>query len=435
MTAGNFLTVIVPWSSTANYPTGPGFEWDGLATKNAPGFTFFTPSPAFAPTAPQFNSMFNARDTWIANLNAWTGQLDGQNWSQFQTPTGIGATLQSIDWSPALGTWLGFAAVLSTNYTVWQTADGINWTQLGNALNASDFATGGTATGYAILTTPAGAVIAFSGLSFTQTYVPGSNTWAAAVAGPTGSVFTSNNNPKLVRNFAGGIVCAANIGASATGSCGISFSNNSAATWTNTSSSLPSNFGATTGGQSLIAAVGATTMLLFSHVANETHYLSSTDGQNWTTQTMPALNAGEQVVGATYDATNGIFYVVVTIPSTGPSRVFGSATGTSGWTLVSTHTNNPAPGTAVATGQNGNGMLAANGGELAMVVTVGQLLRVIVAQSQAALSTPLTWGFTRSVAPANSVRIQFAGSGFFGISGGTYAITHQAGPAPSLLSL
>jgi len=150
----------------------------------------------------------------------------------------------------------------------------------------------------------------------------------------------------------------------------------------------------------------------------ETNYLSTTDGQSWTTQAMPTLLTGEAVVGAGYDKVNGLFYCVVS--TTTASRIFVSTTGTSGWTVV--------VGAALLPHQAQG--FASNGGELATMMNVNGVWRMMLS-----IDGAVTWGFARMNAlPAIAgATVEAHGNGFVYQNGTSYALTHQAGTPEPLI--
>lgn len=119
-------------------------------------------------------------------------------------------------------------------------------------------------------------------------------------------------------------------------------------------SQFPANFGHN-GSQvfSIISAQSTTRLLLFSTRANFASYVYTDDGATFTTQAIPTLAAGEQVVGAAYDSAAGLFTIIVS--TTTGSRVLSSPTGLVGsWTVISTHATEPAQGLVSIAGHAGS---------------------------------------------------------------------------------
>jgi hypothetical protein len=413
---GNPLTVIVAWAAAGGvYPPGP--DYAGYSIRVAPAYAYFSPEEANAPGAPAFNFMFWQRDTWLQQLQTWTGTSDGQNWGPL---TASSSTVSgNIHYSSAIGAWVAESATESSgSYQVSYSTDFSTWQTLGAGLS------GGAGPASSFVTTPSGTLIAF--LDFTsistQAYVPSSNTWAAAVAGP--AAFTAGLSTNTQRYFAGVLVWSqCYSGATAK----IAYSTNLGTTWTAVASGIPANFGENASSLPLLAAVGSPLLLLFSQVANATQYVSSPDGENYTTQAMPALLTGEAVAGADFDAANGIYYLAVTTATT--SRLLSSTTGLAGsWTQVTTF----AHPLATAPALHGFGALACNGGELAMIMEVGPAWRIMLSSSAA----PTAWGFARSSIGYATACLRAEGNGFIYESSGAayFAVTHQAGaPQPLLI--
>lgn len=414
----NPILPIGVWASTVNYPTGTGFAWAGQPTKAPPGYTFFTPSVAFAPTATDLNSIFNQRDSWIQNLNTWTGALDGLNWGPLVAVSTIGAgTGSTLQWSAVVGQWVAWEVITGTTF-VYASPDGTTWAQLGaGGLSSTLTMPGG------ILSTASGLLIAFGySVVQTQTFVPASNNWAAAAAGPAG--FLAAVIGTTIRNFNGGIVWAQAYPTGG-GAAKIAWSANNAATWATSASTLPANFGVCAVSLPLFAACGATLMCLFSQTPAATQYITSPDGQNWTAATLPVFLAGEAIVGADYDATNAVFYLVYSNTTT--TRVFASSTGLTGsWGVVAT-IGHPAsvPGTA----SGGFGAFAANGGELALLLKVAGIWRVMLSTNGGT-----TWGFARSPPLVGTGWLEATAGVFVYQDSTSYALTLQAGaPAPLVI--
>ncbi len=109
----------VQWATTTNYPAG-GNPWNGTATKDVPGYSYFT--PGVAPSGQELNSLFNtitgdytsATSTLVTAVNAlaqFSPSL-GQNYPY----SGIADTESSIDqavtnayWDPYNYVWIYWA--------------------------------------------------------------------------------------------------------------------------------------------------------------------------------------------------------------------------------------------------------------------------------------------------------------------------------------
>jgi hypothetical protein len=64
---------VAPAGSPSSYPGGSGYPWAGLTVQTGPAYTFFTPSPDFAPTARELNQMFAQRDQALLYVNGAIG--------------------------------------------------------------------------------------------------------------------------------------------------------------------------------------------------------------------------------------------------------------------------------------------------------------------------------------------------------------------------
>lgn len=98
-----------------------------------------------------------------------------------------------------------------------------------------------------------------------------------------------------------------------------------------------------------------TTLALFPAISVNapTSYMTTTDGQNWTQQALPALLAGEVVLAAWYAEDTGVWYMATgpysagATPATGSTRLWSSPTGIAGtWSLYTTTVPHPAYGGA-----------------------------------------------------------------------------------------
>ena len=63
---------IAPAGTPASYPSSSN-PWSTLTTQDVPAYTFFTPSPTFAPTAQELNRMFAQRDQALLYINGAQG--------------------------------------------------------------------------------------------------------------------------------------------------------------------------------------------------------------------------------------------------------------------------------------------------------------------------------------------------------------------------
>jgi hypothetical protein len=66
---GNPYITGLPWAPGPNYPSFPGKPWSLQPIGVAPGFDYFVPTQAYAPTAQQLNYMFNQRDNALLYMN------------------------------------------------------------------------------------------------------------------------------------------------------------------------------------------------------------------------------------------------------------------------------------------------------------------------------------------------------------------------------
>jgi len=299
----NPLLAGLPWANGTNYPSG-SYGWSGQPIKVTPAYSYFTPSPQFAPSAEEFNALLNQRDLALLDLYGRIGQLDGTN---FGPPTAQSQTLTGIVWSAFGGYWLALNASGIDN-TVYCSVDGRSWSTNGGgatlghpplsiAVRASD--------GVAIACT------ATSGSGQVYVLAPDTPGWTAN-AGPGYSV--SGFWPVSATVYDGSFVVAT--------SNGHFYTSTNGSTWT-TGTGTPPTF--TSGlfvqgnGKLLFLSVGGTT------------YSYSSDGATWTAGTMPTLLTNEKITGATFDDVVGVF--IMTVGTTGTTRVFISSNGTT-WTVL-----------------------------------------------------------------------------------------------------
>lgn len=407
------------------YPTD-GSAWQGTPLVVAPAAPYFVPLKANAPTAQGINWALDLRDGYIEALDDWTMFADVLNLGAAVAFSSISAYSNAgLQWCDALGVWL--ASVTNNtgphNYTYCST-DGVNWQQF-----ASEHSTGDGAP-IAWVSMPNGQVIAFLEGVFVQTYALASGAWNGATAGPSGFSNLALADAQSVflfetASFTTGIVWLQN------GPFAIATSFDNGTTWTAGTVTTPSGFG---GNSPVFRAVAPGLCLLF---AGSGAYLSSTDGLTWTTQAHPTYLSGEIPVGADYDAVNGVFYLLLTSATAGPgstpqSRLLSSTTGLAGsWTAVKTF-GFEAQGLAGFSGlPNGRGAFACSGGELAVILKVAGLWRVIVGTTS---NVGGSWGLATAPVFANAQWIHAEGSGWiFSDGNANYSLSEQMGTPTSPL--
>lgn len=338
---------------------------------------------------------------WLKNST-----LVGQNWNAFGVWTGWGAlgvgVYPHVSWTSAYGCWLGGVNLSGTTWQAYQSFDGVNWSTFGNnpTSNATPvfFKTDKTT----------GDVVAFlvrSGSLTSTIYTPNSGTWSVESAVPGSATnlgfdaFYFGANLVYMQTHAAAIAT-------------VVYSSNNGVSWT-AATGIPAAFGENTSGATpLRSAIGPNLVLLFSPNTTDTNYLTSSDGQTWTTQALP--QSGDTCVGAGYDSISGLFFLALTTGST--TIVYSSSSGTAGtWTVMKTLSYN-------AQG------FAAKDGQLAMMLNVNGVWRMMLSVDNGA-----TWGFARCGALATGGVVKGEGNGFVYFDSTNYALTQQGGVPAALL--
>src|ERR1700761_989611 len=124
-------TPITPWAPDANYPSG-SHAWSGTPTKVSPAYTEFQPSPAFAPSAQEFNSILAARDAKINAIIAYVGQtiLAGLlNWepATINLSGNTPVTQYGFCWNPSDAAWIALIINSAGVRSLATTDGGATW--------------------------------------------------------------------------------------------------------------------------------------------------------------------------------------------------------------------------------------------------------------------------------------------------------------------
>jgi hypothetical protein len=291
--------------------------WASQPLKVQPGSDYFTPGTVLP--AENLNYHLYELGGGTNSLAAYVAQQDGINWgSALDMYSTLGSGLEQVHstnyynqlavvFDSYSGVWLAYSTANGVE-SFWYSADAVTWT----ALITSGANSGSTWTGAAI-SNGAGVVVYLSNLGVNcYNAIAGMNVVASGTYGIFGTYF---NNTFVTWN-------STNSFYSATGTSG----------WTS-----GATFGFSVTGQHCVNTVNGTpTLLLMPSATNPTNYLLSTNGTTFTSTSFGvSFDSGSTIVGASYDASAGL-YVVVT--STGSSsKVYTSpSAAASTWTLVST---------------------------------------------------------------------------------------------------
>jgi hypothetical protein len=124
---------ITPWAPNANYATGTGFAWAGTPTQVTPAYVEFQPSPAFAPSAQEFNEIIAQRDAAINALGAAQQAAEFVTWK----PSYVMSMLGTIEptcaaWDPVTLKWLVGGTNATPNIVIGTgRGDPLNWSEVG----------------------------------------------------------------------------------------------------------------------------------------------------------------------------------------------------------------------------------------------------------------------------------------------------------------
>lgn len=294
---------ITPWAPDANYPTGTGFAWQGTPTKVTPAYVEFQPSPAFAPSAQEFNSILNGLGVVINLIGADVQAASFVTWQPSYVLNMLGAITPScVAWDSIALKWL-VGGLNTTPAAICATGRGdpLNWSESAGGpstllVNPTAVCRGiepGVSNKYVYLATASG------GISLVVRGDTVGLGWAT-VGLPFGG--TADATSVAMISVSGAIVLA--VGASSSAHTGILHSIDHGATW---------QAGPAPGvavAQWLLAqsVPGAGTIMAIPQIAaggGGTLYYTSTDGLTWTTQaglqSLP-LATTETPFGLTYGA-------------------------------------------------------------------------------------------------------------------------------------
>lgn len=302
------------WCSVGtNYPSSAN-PWSTQVTVSLPGLDYFTPGVAIP--AENLNYALNAAGAANNSLLSYVGQVDVMNWSSVIQVLPSSSYLVSgfPKYDPYSGRWL-FSLSTGTGGTtgIYATTDGgATFNQIGNV---------GTAPGGMICPSN-GAVFAWQGASNSAVLNPATQTWTT-VTGPT----IGGSAPIFVGKFFDSLYVVI-LSSSSTVSA---FHSPDGVTWTQAGSPFPET---TVGVGSYywhLADNGSNMLVAMGN--SQASYYSTTDGQTWTTRTMPTLGGSEFVVSVDYDSSDNLFYMATATASV--TRIWKSTDGIT-WTVTGT---------------------------------------------------------------------------------------------------
>lgn len=384
------------WATDTNFPGASTLlaPWQGQPLKVFPATPYYVPGTAQPPAAESLNFMFWQTSTDVAALSAQAGTPDGANWptamQSWTTATAAIGTFVSLlsapVYNPGAALWYVWAnATISSvsTYSLLQSPDGLTWvkaldpnssvpiTSPDGSFEAVGVMNPRTSDGAFATVTGNGSDLIFTVLypasgnaSVISVYTPGelpqiSLAWASGAAFANGWTFWSGGQGAHAPFYLTGDGQPVTLVTS----------------WSPPSGFVINNYA---------YIVAPTKIILFpSGSTVVSAYMVTTDGQSWAQVAMPTLVSGEAVIDATYDAVNGLYYML-----TGTStkcRVWQSTTATaSSWVVVS-----PTVGSSSGFIGHTGYALKANGTELmAIIHYAGGYYRGIISTNAAA-----SWSF------------------------------------------
>lgn len=365
--------------STGNYGAGVN-PWNGQPSSVLPLLNYFLPDAALP--ADELNYVLESNGNAANTILNHLGQIDGLNWGAVIGLTAGFAIANSWAWDSYQGRWLLTCDNSgTTKAAVLQTFDnGKTFTQLGADLSSGYI-------GAEIICPPSGVVVNLSrsgGNVKSAVLTPATSTWAET----SGTALQSSSSVILAATYFDSqyVYCEVFNGSSTF----IPHYSSDGVTWHASGSTMPGGY--TNAAGFLARSQSPTLLSVFPNVATTpTVYLTTTDGQTWTQQTLPALLTGEAVVGAGYDSSNGLYYYCAS--SSTAARIFASASGTGSWSVVGS--------LAYPIGS-----LAVSGSQLVCTATIASKVRTLVSINQGT-----TWGYSGATEYASGTGVTLYAGG------------------------
>lgn len=319
------------YATGLDYPVGLN-AWNGQPLKLLPLLSYLVPDAPIA--AEEVNYALNAAGAGSNAVLNLAGQIPSTNWNIAQdayttftctqptiTPVSTAYyvdnfSIDHLTYDFYQGRWLAVAGTTSgTAGTVFESYDGLNWTALSSTISGFNLSqtiiVAGAASGYSMVVEAASnkyaTVINDTVVEYTHNF-----NWSSGSAGAC--YFAPSGGPWIVQ------------WSSAKANFGIGGGSPS---WSASSSTMIAGLG------NIFCTDGTQLLCIFPITVNPTQYMTTTDGENWTAVSLPTILSGEQIVSASYDASNKVYVFVTSTSSQG--RVFISTAGTSGtWSLAGT---------------------------------------------------------------------------------------------------